>query len=321
MDSPAILDLTYTPPYDWASMLDFLAARAIPGMERVSGASYSRTIALGGVHGTFLLEPEPPQRARLTVQLTDGSALPEVVTRVRRFFDFDTDPRPIDAHLGQDPLLRRLVEAAPGLRVPGTWDGFELAVRAVLGQQITVAAATTLAGKLVLAYGELLPGASLRGRLTHVFPNPTRLENASIVELGMPRSRAVTLSSLATSVLDDPTLLGPHRTLEEAVQRLRSMSGVGDWTAQYIAMRALREPDAFPATDIALLRMMTPPGSERPSAQQLLARAESWRPWRAYAAVQLWSAQARASRPAPVPEPDAPGRVRGMQPPLKRSAA
>jgi AraC family transcriptional regulator of adaptative response / DNA-3-methyladenine glycosylase II len=312
MDSPAILDLTYTPPYDWTSMLDFLAARAIPGVERVSATSYTRTVSLEGACGIFLLEPQSPHAARLTVHLTDARVLPEVVRRVRRLFDLDTDPRPIDAHFAQDPVLGPRVGACPGLRVPGAWDGFELAVRAVLGQQITVAAATALAGKLVQAYGEplpVLPGASPKGRLAHLFPTPTRLESARIAELGMPRSRAVTLSSLAAAVLDDPAILGPHRNLEEAVARLRSMSGVGDWTAQYIAMRALREPDAFPASDIALLRALTPAGSERLAPAQLLSRAEAWRPWCAYAAVHLWTTPAR------------PGRSVASAPSLKRSAA
>jgi len=296
MDSPVILDLPYTPPYHWASMLDFLAARAIPGMEEVWATGYARAIALGSVHGAFILEPRPEHRVRLTVHLADARALPEVVSRVRRLFDLDTDPGAIDSHLGRDPRLGPLVRAHPGLRVPGAWDGFELAVRAILGQQISVAAATALAGKLVHAYGE--PLGSLRGAptaLTHLFPSAIRLESARIAELGMPRSRAVTLSSLAAAVLDDPAMFGSHRSLEEAVARLRSMSGVGEWTAQYIAMRALREADAFPATDIALLRALSTASGERPSPAQLLARAEAWRPWRAYAAVHLWMAQARSS--------------------------
>lgn len=303
MDSLAI-DLTYTPPYDWASMLHFLATRAIPGMERVSATSYARTFTLDNVYGSFILEPEPPQRARLTVQLSDASALQQVVSRVRRLFDLDADPRPIDAHLAKDPLLGPLVEMRPGLRVPGAWEGFELAVRAVLGQQITVTAATALAAKLVHAYGQplgALPGSAVKG-LTHLFPTATRLESASIVELGMPRSRAVTLTSLAATVLDDPAILGPHRSLDEAVARLRSMSGVGEWTAQYIALRALREPDAFPATDIGLLRALSSAGGERPSPAEVLERAEAWRPWRAYAAVHLWDAQARPGRAAPRPQ-------------------
>jgi AraC family transcriptional regulator of adaptative response / DNA-3-methyladenine glycosylase II len=299
MGSPAIIELPYTPPYDWESMFDFLAARAIPGVELVSGRSYARTITLGSARGALMLEPRAEHRVRLTVQISEAGALPEVIYRVRRLFDLDTDPGPIDSHLAKDPVLGRLVGSFPGMRVPGAWDGFELAVRAVLGQQISVVAATALAGKLVRAYGEpleTLPSApAWLSRLRHFFPSATRLEGANIVELGMPRSRAVTLSSLAQSVLDDPSLVAPHRSLEQAVARLRSMSGVGEWTAQYIAMRALRESDAFPATDIALLRAMASAGGVRPAPAELLARAEKWRPWRAYAAVHLWAAQARSS--------------------------
>jgi AraC family transcriptional regulator, regulatory protein of adaptative response / DNA-3-methyladenine glycosylase II len=295
MTSPAILELPYTPPYDWRSMLDFLAARAVAGVEQVWDAGYARTFMLAGVQGAFTLEPAPGHRARLTVQTADAAVLPEVLYRVRRLFDLDTDPRPVDAHLRSDPLLGPLLAAHPGLRLPGAWDGFELAVRAVLGQQITVAAATALAGKLVRSHGEAL-AAPVQGlpadaaALTHLFPDATRLEGATIA--GMPRSRAVTLSSLATTILDDPGLFGPYKDLAEAVARLRSMSGVGEWTAQYIAMRVLREADAFPATDIALQRALAVKG-ERPAPAQMLARAQGWRPWRAYAALHLWAAQAR----------------------------
>jgi AraC family transcriptional regulator of adaptative response / DNA-3-methyladenine glycosylase II len=298
MTSPAILELPYTPPYDWRSMLDFLAARAAPGVERVWDGGYARTFTLEGVQGAFMLEPVPGYRVRLTVHCADNRALPLVLYSVRRLFDLDTDPRPIDAHLRADPVLGPLVAAHPGLRVPGAWDGFELAVRAVLGQQISVVAATALAGKLVQSHGEAL-SFPVRGlpvthglALTHLFPNATRLEGATIA--GMPRSRAVTLSSLATAALDDPRLFGPYPNLAEAIARLRSMSGVGEWTAQYIAMRALREADAFPATDIALQRALAGAGKgERPAPAEVLARAETWRPWRAYAALHLWASQAR----------------------------
>jgi AraC family transcriptional regulator of adaptative response / DNA-3-methyladenine glycosylase II len=307
--SPTVLELSYTPPYDWRSMLDFLAARAVAGVEQVWDAGYARTFVLQGAQGAFALEPAAGHRVRLTVQVPDAGALPQVVYRVRRMFDLDTDPRPIAAHLRSDPLLGPLVAAHPGLRVPGSWDGFELAVRAVLGQQISVAAATALAGRLAQAHGEAL-SAPVRGLpvpdgpaacdeqatckgLTHLFPDATRLEGATIS--GMPRSRAVTLSSLATAALDDSRLFGPYPGLQEAVTRLRSMSGVGDWTAQYIAMRALREPDAFPATDIVLQRALAVK-SARPSPAEVLERARLWRPWRAYAALHLWAAQARAAR-------------------------
>jgi AraC family transcriptional regulator of adaptative response / DNA-3-methyladenine glycosylase II len=182
------------------------------------------------------------------------------------------------------------VAARPGLRVPGAWDGFELAVRAVLGQQITVAGAARLAGRLVAAYGE--PLALPEGELTHSFPRPEVLAGADLVSLGMPRSRAETLSAVAAALVADPDLFSVTRSLEEAVQKLRAIRGIGEWTAQYIALRAIREMDAFPASDIGLLRCAAKMDGARSTSTSLLNRAESWRPWRAYAAQHLWAADA-----------------------------
>jgi 3-methyladenine DNA glycosylase/8-oxoguanine DNA glycosylase len=189
--------------------------------------------------------------------------------------------------LGADPVLAPLLKLRPGLRVPGAWDGFELAIRAVLGQQITVAAAIRLAGRLVATYGQ--PLAEPDRSLTHVFPTPQALVKADLASLGMPRSRAATLSRVAAAALANPDLFGANCDLEEAIGRLRAIPGIGEWTAQYIALRQLREPDAFPAADIGLMRALADAKGQRPSAQQLLARAESWRPWRAYAAQHLWA--------------------------------
>jgi AraC family transcriptional regulator, regulatory protein of adaptative response / DNA-3-methyladenine glycosylase II len=206
---------------------------------------------------------------------------------LRRQFDLAADPLSIAAHLGADPVLAPLLKLRPGLRVPGAWDGFELAIRAVLGQQITVVAAIRLAGRLVATYGQ--PLAAPDRFLTHVFPTPQALAKADLASLGMPRSRAATLSSVAAAALANPDLFGAHCDLEEAIGRLRAIPGIGEWTAQYIALRQLREPDAFPAADIGLMRALADAKGQRPSAQQLLARAESWRPWRAYAAQHLWA--------------------------------
>jgi AraC family transcriptional regulator of adaptative response / DNA-3-methyladenine glycosylase II len=174
--------------------------------------------------------------------------------------------------------------------VPGAWDGFELAVRAVLGQQITVAAGVGLVGKLVTRCGAALAGSSLNTEgLTHIFPRPEQVASADLTALGMPRMRAATLASLAAAVVADPHVLGAGRTLTECVAQLRALPGIGEWTAQYIAMRELREPDAFPAGDIGLLRALTDSGGKRPTSGELLAMAERWRPWRAYAAQHLWA--------------------------------
>jgi AraC family transcriptional regulator of adaptative response / DNA-3-methyladenine glycosylase II len=217
--------------------------------------------------------------------------LPVIIARVRRVFDLAADPAVIGEHLSQDPLLAPMVAARPGLRVPGGWDGFELAVRAILGQQVTVAAATHLAGKLVRAHGIALPPelASPFPSLTHVFPRPERLAGADIAALGMPRSRALALSSLAATVIADPHIFGPACGLEQAIAKLRALPGIGEWTAQYIAMRELREPDAFPAADIGLMRALADPDGRRPVPAELVARAEPWRPWRAYAAMHVWA--------------------------------
>lgn len=288
--------LRYRPPYDWPSMLAFLARRAIPGVETVTGERYARAIEIDGVRGTVAVEPEDGA-LRATVRFARLSALPKIIARLRRVFDLAADPQAIGAQLAEDPALAPLVAARPGLRVPGAWDGFELAVRAVLGQQITVAAAIGLAGKLVARHGApLAPGETATPGLTHVFPAAERVAAADLTTLGMPRSRVACLSSLAAAVAADPQIFGAGRTLEDAITRLRGLAGIGDWTAQYIAMRELREPDAFPAADIGLLRALADRTGRRPTPAELLARAERWRPWRAYAAQHLWAADAEAPR-------------------------
>ncbi len=294
------LALPFRPPYDWPAMLGFLAARAIPGSETVTGARYLRSIELDGRPGTIAIGPGGDGTSlAAAICFPVPSALPEILARLRRLFDLAADPAAIAAHLAADPAMAPLVRARPGLRVPGAWDGFELAVRGILGQQITVAAATRLAGKLVAAYGTPLDaelaGGHLGAGLTHIFPRPERLVGADLAALGMPGSRARTLTHLAAAAAADPLLFAGDAGLEEAVAKLRSLPGIGDWTARYIAMRALREPDAFPTGDIGLLRALADAAGRRPTARELAARAEAWRPWRAYAALHLWTADPRAS--------------------------
>jgi AraC family transcriptional regulator of adaptative response / DNA-3-methyladenine glycosylase II len=288
--------LPYRSPYDWPAMLAFLRARAIPGVETVSRDGYARTIEIAGAHGTVAVRPTAGSALRATIQFPQLSALPTIVARLRRVFDLAADPEVIGAHLAEDPALAPLVAARPGLRVAGAWDGFELAVRALLGQQITVTAAVGIAGKLVATYGKPLAGATLGfDGLTHVFPAPERLAEDDLSTLGLTRSRAAALGSLARAVMADPEIFGPRRSLEEAILKLRALAGVGEWTAQYIAMREMREPDAFPAADVGLMRglmrAMADRKGRRPSPGELLARAERWRPWRAYAAQHLWASQ------------------------------
>ncbi len=289
--------LGYRPPYDWEAMLAFLAARAIPGVEVVSSSRYARTIAIDGEHGVLVVEPVVGNCLRATVRFPDLRCLPAIIARVRRVFDLAADPVLIGAHLSQDPLLAPLVAMRPGVRVPGTWDGFELAVRAILGQQITVSAATSLAGKLALCHGGMIADATARELgLTHLFPTPAQMAGANMATLGMPKARLAALSSLAAAVVADPLIFGARRSLEDAIAQLRSLPGISEWTAQYIAMRELREPDAFPAGDIGLMRAMPGGHEPRPSPAELLAHAEQWRPWRAYAALHLWASEPQSSR-------------------------
>ena len=297
------LKLSYRSPYDWETMLAFLALRAIPGVETVQDGVYARTIAIGAHRGMISVGPTTGDKLSVTVRFPDLTALPSIIARVRRVFDLAADPVTIGAHLSQDPALASLVAARPGLRVPGAWDGFELAVRAVLGQQITVPAAIVLAGRLTRDHGEALTVAypGFEG-LTHVFPSAEQLGAADLSGLPMPRARSSALSSLARAVAADPTLVTPRGSLEEAIATLKSLAGIGEWTAQYIAMRQLREPDAFPAADIGLMRAMADADGTRPSAAALLDHAERWRPWRAYAAQHLWASE---SYPVKTPRPAA----------------
>jgi AraC family transcriptional regulator of adaptative response / DNA-3-methyladenine glycosylase II len=280
------LALPYRPPYDFAAMFDFLAARAIPGIEHVTGSDWSRVIALDGEQGTITVRPGDGDHLLATIRFPLLSALPKIIARLRRVFDLSADPTAIGAALSADAELAPLVAARPGLRVPGAWDGFELAIRAVLGQQISLQAAAKLAGRLALDYGT--PLKAPLDTLTRAFPTPQALARARISG-GMPQSRARTVSAVAQAVLDQPDLLEATSDLDESVARLTTIAGVGPWTAHYIALRQLREPDAFPAADVGLLRAMANAAGERPTPQALLERSQAWRPWRAYAAQYLWT--------------------------------
>jgi AraC family transcriptional regulator of adaptative response / DNA-3-methyladenine glycosylase II len=291
-DGAATLELPFAEPYDWGALVGFLKARAIAGVEVVMPQAYARAIALGEVPGLLIVSPSPRAgRLSVTVRFSGRGDPPAIIDRVGRVFDLAADPEAIGRRLGRDPALAPLVAARPGLRVPGAWDGFELAVRAILGQQITVAQATVLAARIVRTWGEPLPPA-LAGRvpgLTHVFPSAERLAGADLSGLPMPRARSAAIAGLAAAVLADPAILEPGGDLAAAILRLKALPGVGDWTAHYIAMRQLRQPDAFPRGDIGLLRAMAGLDGVRPTAAALQARAEAWRPWRAYAALHLWT--------------------------------
>ena len=291
-EAEVTLRLRYRPPYDWDSMLAYLQARAIPGVEVVEDSSYWRTVEIDGLTGSIKVK-HLPQRQSLgvTILFPRVSSLPAIVARVRRLFDLGADIETISAHLSRDPFLAPLVARRPGLRAPGGWDGFELAVRAVLGQQVSVVAARRLAGQLVALHGKpVSKGYGCHPSLLHVFPTAECLALINVIELGMPGARRAALKALAEAAAADLNLFRPFGTIEEAITRLRTIRGVGEWTAQYIALRALRETDAFPASDIGLLRGAAAMDGTRPTPAGLLSRSEPWRPWRAYAAQHLWAA-------------------------------
>jgi AraC family transcriptional regulator of adaptative response / DNA-3-methyladenine glycosylase II len=295
--SPEIsLSLPYRPPYDWAAMRDFLEVRKIDGMEALTPESYSRVIELRGITGSITVSHLSGESAlRVAVRFPRLDALPGIITRIRRMFDLSAEPSAIAATLSADPILAPLVKARPGLRVPGAWDPFEIAVRAVLGQQVTLRAGTQLASRVVNTIGLRVAGSMTIPGLTHAFPQPERFQTATLAKLGMPKSRAAALTGVAAAVAADPRLFDPRRDLDDAVARLCQLPGIGEWTAQYIAMRALGESDAFLAGDVALQRKFGANG-QRPTAAELLAHAERWRPWRAYAVLHLWMADAGHSQ-------------------------
>jgi AraC family transcriptional regulator of adaptative response / DNA-3-methyladenine glycosylase II len=297
-EASVILLVRYRPPYDWDAMLAHFAARAIAGVERVEQGVYRRTIADGGETGAVEVAHAPERQSlRVAIRFPSVRALPAIVARVRRVFDVAADIDAINAHLSRDPGLAALVARRPGLRAPGGWDGFELALRAVLGQQVSLEAARRLAGRLVELCGTArADGPRLDPALTHAFPSPAQVAAADLAAMPMPGARKATLKAVAEAAVADPGLFRAFGTIEGAIARLRAIPGIGDWTAHYIALRALREPDAFPASDIGLLRGAAGVDGVRPSPADLLRRAEPWRPWRAYAAQHLWTADA-AHRP------------------------
>jgi AraC family transcriptional regulator, regulatory protein of adaptative response / DNA-3-methyladenine glycosylase II len=282
--------LRYKPPYDWPAMLAYLRPRLIAGVESIENGAYRRTIALQGEHGIVSVEPSEGDALRARVRFPKLSALPNIIARLRRVFDLAADPQAVALDLSKDGTLAPLVVERPGLRLPGAWDGFEMAARAILGQQVTVAGAARLAARLTQKFGERLRCAD--PGLARVFPEPAALAGADLSGLGLTRARAESLKKMAMAVADDPYIFSAARSPDDVQARLRALPGIGDWTAQYIAMRLLREPDAFPAADIGLRRALTERDGARPSPKKLLARAENWRPWRAYAAQYLWTAGA-----------------------------
>jgi AraC family transcriptional regulator, regulatory protein of adaptative response / DNA-3-methyladenine glycosylase II len=287
--------LPYRPPYDWESINRFLETRAIAGLEVVTKDSYSRVVEFGDAIGSIQVTHLPEQLSlQAIVRCPRLNSLPTIIARIRRQFDLGADPIAIASALACDPILAPLVAVRPGLRVPGGWDGFEIAVRAVLGQQITLKAAMRLAARVVSTFGAEVGEQTGIAGLTYVFPRPERLTFKALVGLGMTRTRAMCLAGIAEAIIADTHLFDPRRNLAEAVAQLRTLAGIGEWTAQYIAMRALGESDAFLAADVGAQRSFAK-HARRLSGLKLLARAERWRPWRAYAMLHLWTADSDSS--------------------------
>jgi AraC family transcriptional regulator of adaptative response / DNA-3-methyladenine glycosylase II len=288
--APITLRLAYRPPYDWSAMVRFLAIRAVPGLESCVLEAYRRTIDTDGTAGSLEVAPEARDALAVRLELDRPTALLPVIGRIRAMFDLDADPSEIEAQLGVDAALAARVRRAPGLRVPGAWSPFELAVRAVIGQQVTLAAARTLLERLVTEHGEGLLAASARetpASRHRVFPRPERLAEADLTRIGLTRARAESVRRLAAAAARGELPLDGHADPDEAVRRLLDLPGIGRWTAGYIAMRALKHPDAFPSSDAGLVRAARALGIAHDAAS-LDRAAEAWRPWRAYAAMHLW---------------------------------
>lgn len=272
------LRLAVRRPFDGGALLDWFASRAVSGLEEVSSTTYRRRVRAGDSTGSIELHPSD-DAVVLSVDLPAGTGLGTIVGGARRLFDLGADPDAVDEHLGADALLAPLVARRPGIRVPGCWTGFEAGVRAVVGQQISVAAATTVVGRIVAAHGT--EGS---------FPRPTELVDAPLEALGMIGRRAETIRSLATAVVCGDVVLDGTLDHDALVSSLMALPGIGPWTASYIALRS-GEPDAFPAGDLHLMRML---GADKEI--EALTRAEAWRPWRSYAAMHLWQTPFEGNR-------------------------
>jgi 3-methyladenine DNA glycosylase/8-oxoguanine DNA glycosylase len=287
-------------------MLGFLGPRAIPGVEVVEAGAYRRSTFLNGEEGFFEVSMHESGLAlSVRIQFGDSRALFLIIERIRRMFDLNADWQAIAARLRFDRALAGRVEASPGLRVPGCWDGFELAVRAILGQQVTVKGATTLAGRLVKEFGRPF---GLAAGITHLFPQAEVLAEANLAGIGLPGARAETIRGLARAVCEARIRFEGIVESEEFLARLCEIPGIGKWTAQYVAMRALGEPDALPTGDLGLLRALG-----IGSARELEERSLGWRPWRAYAAMYLWNVAGASGSPGKEAHPRKTEKVAGRK--------
>jgi len=281
------LSLAYRPPFQWERMLEFFGARAVRGVEEVTDRAYRRSITVGAAVGT--LEVSRKRGAGNVVNVSikgiEPALLGEAVRRVRRMFDLDADPLTISSHLRRDPRLAPLVNAAPGTRIPATWDPFEAAVRAVIGQQISVAGAITIAGRLAERHGRPVDGG---GTITRAFPRPADLAHADLSGLGIPAARARTLTAIARAALAGRLRLDGYAPTDQIGADLVAIPGIGPWSAQYVSLRGFGEPDAFPESDLGIRKALDSLGYPRASKRRKTA-VERLAPWRGYAALYLWS--------------------------------
>jgi AraC family transcriptional regulator, regulatory protein of adaptative response / DNA-3-methyladenine glycosylase II len=293
-DGGLLLRLAFRGELDWNSLLDYLATRAIPGVEQVSGDTYRRTIVVAGDPGMLELYAGGRGQLLLLAHLPHWEELVHLVQRARRIAGLDFELADAGRQFEDDPTIGPLLRARPGLRPPGTWDAFETGVRAIIGQQVTIAGATTIAGRLVERLGTPVPGLAPLG-LSHTFPPPETLADGELAGLGLTRTRVEAIRAFACAVAGNEIRLDGSVSLDSLVSSLTAVKGLGNWTAQYIALR-LGEPDACPTTDLGLQRAL--PRSVPAPAASLDQLAERWRPWRALAATHLWLSG--DAQPAPV---------------------
>ena len=288
-----VLQLPFRPPYDFEAVLAFLAPRAFAGLEHVDETGYERTFGTPAQPGWLRVTRDRAKPDTLCAELhgLTSADMADAERRLRTMFDLDADPRVIGRVLARDPLLVPLVKQRPDTRVPGSWNGFEVAVRTVLGQQVSVKAARTFAARLVEAHGVPLAIAHPSG-LHRLFPSPETLATAPLRDIGLTGARAASLNSMAQAVADGRVSFDPGQSLEVFLASWISLPGIGDWTAQYLAMRALHHPDAFPAGDLVLRKAASKGLDTLLTIPALRARAKDWSPWRSYAVIHLWQTAA-----------------------------
>jgi len=289
--------LSYRPPFDWAALLNYFRARAIAGVEKVVGEVYQRSLCLNGHHGWLSLQNVPSINAvRLEAHASDLSCLMQVVWRVRRMLDLDADPLSLEAFFGDDPLLGSAWLRHPGLRVPVGWDAFEFAVRAIVGQLVSVGVATKLVGNIVEAFADNLPLPAPKG-IEKVFPGPSRLQGGNMRPCGLTRNKAAAIVGLAQAAVNGTIDLESVSDLDTFIRRCTALRGIGEWTAQTIAMRGLGDKDAFPASDLGIVKALSTVG-QRSKPAHIRKLAERWRPLRSYAAMLLWMMRRNQRPPA-----------------------